>query len=363
MKKAAPDAQKTQSDFYRQLREGRIGPLYLFEGSELFLRREALERLKEAALEAALLDFNYGEIAVTQGNLDEALAQARQYPMISPRRMLVVTGFEAISDEAVIDQLKDYVRSPVATTVLVFVTDGLDNRRNIATILRKSCELVSFASFDDRQTAQWVRDYAARSGCTIDPGAASHLVATVGVNLVRLAVEVDKLINYVSEAGSEAVATGGRGVAARRAITERDIDQIVRHSREHSNFELTDAIIAGDRRRALVLLDRIYANSDESAQSLSLMILGAIAGNYRRMLIARDLMARNVPNSEIAQAVGMSPYAVTYLNEKARRFDISRLLRGIGLVARVDLALKTSLGTPRMQMEILVSQLAGDRNG
>jgi DNA polymerase III subunit delta len=347
MKKTAPDAQKTQSDFYRRLREGRIAPLYLLEGSEHYLRRQALESLKVAALDAGVIDFNYVEIPVAQGNLDEALGQARQYPMMSSRRMVVVSGFEAISDESQIEQLKGYVREPAETTVLVFVTEGMDNRRNIATILRKSCEVVTFAPLDDRETAQWIRDYVARNNCQIDSTAATHLVAMVGVNLIRLAGELDKLINYVG---------GGDG---KRVITRREIDEMVRHSREHSNFELTDAIIAGDRRRALTLLDRIYTNTSESPQSLSLMILGAIASNYRRMLIARDLMSRNVPNSEIAQAVGLSPYAVTYLNEKARRFETSRLLHGIELIARTDLALKTSLGTPRLQIEFLADQLAG----
>ena len=239
----------------------------------------------------------------------------------------------------------------MSSSVVVFVTDGMDNRRNIATMLRKACRVVQFEPLDDQSAARWAIDYAADAGCAIDSPTASGLVATVGVSLTQLAGELDKLINFVRDPAA------ARGAAPR--ITREEIDLLVRHTREHSNFELTDAIIAGERRRALRLLDQIYAGSDESVQSLSLMINGAIAANFRRLIVAREMMRLNLPNEEIAQAVGMSPYAVTFLNEKARRIDERRLTRGVELVARTDLALKTSLATPKMLIEVLVCELAG----
>jgi DNA polymerase-3 subunit delta len=342
-KTSSADSIKSQSDFHRKLQNSQISPLYLFEGAEKYLREQAVKKLLVAAVDEAMRDFNFAAISVAPGNLDDALALARQFPMISARRMVVVTNFESINDEKQLDALKDYLRAPAETTVLVFVSDALDNRRNIATMLRKSCEVVSFDPMDEREAApQWIRDYVTRAGCFIEPQAAAYLVGMVGVNLMRLSSELDKLINYVGEKGR---------------IGKTEIDELVLNSREHSNFELTDAIIDGDRRRALNLLDRIYANASESPQSLSLMILGAIASNYRKMLAAKDLMRQNAPNSEVAKAVGMSPYAVTHLNERVRKVDVERILRGIARIAETDIALKTSLATPRMQLEVLICEL------
>ena len=337
------DAVKSQSEFHRKLQGGRIGPLYLFEGSEKYLRDQALKKLLEAAVDESARDFNFARISVAQGNLDDALALARQFPMISTRRMVVVTGFEAISDDKQLEALKDYLRNPAETTALVFVSDALDNRRNIATMLRKACEVVSFDPLDEREAApQWIRDYVARAGRFIEPQAAAYLVGMVGVDLMRLSTELDKLINYVGEKGR---------------IGKPEIDELVLNSREHSNFELTDAILDGDRRRALNLLDRIYANASERPETLSLLILGAIASNYRKMLAAKELMRRNAPNAEVAKAVGMSPFFVTKFNERVRKIDAERILRGIARIAETDVALKTSLATPRLQMEILICEL------
>ncbi|MBO0727477.1 MAG: DNA polymerase III subunit delta, partial [Blastocatellia bacterium] len=296
------DAVKSQSEFHRKLQSGQIAPLYLFEGSERYLRDQALKKLLEVAVEESARDFNFARISVAQGNLDDALALARQFPMISARRMVVVTSFESISDDKQLEALKDYLRAPAETTALVFVSDALDNRRNIATMLRKACEVVNFDPLDEREAApQWIRDYVARAGRFIEPQAAAYLVGMVGVDLMRLSTELDKLINYAGEKGR---------------IGKPEIDELVLDSREHSNFELTDAILDGDRRRALNLLNRIYANASERPETLSLMILGAIGSNYRKMLAAKELMRRNAPNAEVAKAVGMSPFFVTKFNER-----------------------------------------------
>jgi len=344
MKKAgSQDALKSQADFHRKLKSGQIAPLYLFEGAERYLRDQALKKLTEAAVDASVRDFNYAAISVAQGDLDEALALAEQFPMISPRRMVVVTGFEAISDDKQLELLKAYLKKPVETSVLVFVSDGLDNRRNISTTLRKGCEVISFEALDERDGApNWIRNYVTQAGCSIDAASASYLVGMVGVDLMRLSNELDKLIAFVGDKGR---------------ITQDEINELVRHSREHSNFELTDAVVDGDRKKALSLLHRIFDNASENPQTLSLMILGALASNYRKMLGAKELMKQNAPNSEVAKIVGMSPYVVGRFNERVRHVETRKILDGIQRIAATDVALKTSMATPRLLLEVLICEL------
>jgi DNA polymerase III subunit delta len=332
---------KSQTDFYHRLQQNKVSPLYLFEGTEVYLRDQSLKKLTESAVDAAMRDFNVASISVAQGNLEGALAMAREFPMISPRRVVVVTGFEAISDDKQLELLKDYLRAPAETTALVFVSDGLDNRRNISTMLRKSCEVVSFEPLGEA-APDWVCDYVRRAGSSITPAAAAYLVGMAGADLMRLSNELEKLITYNGDD---------------RAITREEIDELVRYSREHSNFELSDAVMDGDRKRSLKLLDHIFANPAEPPQTLALLILGAIASNFRRMLLVKELMRQNATNSEVAKAAGMSPYAVTRFNERVRKKETGRIIDGIERIARTDVALKSSLATPRLQLELLICDL------
>jgi len=346
-KPASGDALKSQTEFARNLLSGKFAPMYLFEGSENYLREQTLKKLIDAAVDDALRDFNVHEISVAKGNLDEALAIARQYPMMSARRVVVVIGFEAINDEDQLELLKDYIRDPVPSTVLVFNSPNLDKRRNIATMLGKFCEVVSFEPLDERAAApRWIEDYVTRAGGSIDSATAAFLVGMVGTELQQLSTELNKLMTYVGEG---------------RRITRQEVELLVRYSREHSNFELTDALLEGNRKRALTLLEHIFENVSDK-QSLALMILGAIARSYRNLLISKELMQQNAPNSEVAKAVGMSPFAVTHLNEKARRIDGNKILQAIQRIAATDIALKSSMGTPRLQIELLICELCPVKN-
>ena len=337
------DSRASQEELSRQLKSGQIGPLYLFEGAEGYLRQEALKRLIEAAVDAAVRDFNVSRFSVAGGRLSEALTIAGQLPMVAQRRVVVIVDFEALNDERELERLKEYLRRPVESTVLIFESAGLDNRRAIATMLRKTCQSVTFEPLDDREGApRWVVDYVSRAGAYLEPGAAAYLVGMVGNDLQRLSNEAEKLISY----------TGGRG-----RITRTEIEAVVRYSREHSNFELTDAIIDGDRPRALKLLNHIFANPPEPPQTLAIMILGAVGANYRKMLTAKELMRQNAPNEEVAKAVGMSPYGVTRFNERVRRLETEAITRGLARIAMADVALKSSLATPRLQLEMLICEL------
>ncbi len=164
---------------------------------------------------------------------------------------------------------------------------------------------------DEREAApRWAAEYVSRAGCYLESSAAAYLVGMVGTDLRRLTNELDKAIAYV----------GGKG-----RITKDEFDELVRYSREHSNFELTDAIVEGDRKRALTLLDHIFANPAEPPQTLSVLILGAIASNYRKMLAAKELMGQNVSAQEVAKAIGMPDWKAGQFNERVRRIEAERI--------------------------------------
>ncbi len=342
-KSTGTDPLKSQADFDRNLKAGKFAPLYLFEGKETYLRDQAVKRLADAAVDDAMRDFNYVQVAVTEGDLSEALALANQFPMMAERRMVIVTGFEAVNDERQLEQLKAYLAKPADTTTLVFVSDALDNRRTIATMLRKGCTVVTFEPLDEKTTAlDWIRNYVQTNGAAIDASGAAYLVGMVGTDLQRLTTELDKLIAYVQ----------GKG-----RITPAEIDELVRHSREHSNFELSNAVLDNQRESALRLLSHLFDNPAEPPQTLAIMLVGLLAKTFRNHLIAKDMMKLNLPSEDIAKTVGQSIFAVKYLNERARKLDGERLVRAVKRIAQTDIALKSSQATPRLQIELLVMEL------
>jgi DNA polymerase-3 subunit delta len=158
----------------------------------------------------------------------------------------------------------------------------------------------------------------------------------VGTSLTLLAHELDKLTTYVR----------------RGPIGQTEIDALVPRLKEHTNFELSDKILARDVAAALKLLERQLGDREEPV-----MILGVIARLYRQMALAKDLMAQGAPAAELAKSIGMSPYAAGEFNRYVRRIPMEEIVQGIQRIAAVDRAIKNSLGTPALQLEFLVYEL------
>jgi DNA polymerase III delta subunit len=135
------------------------------------------------------------------------------------------------------------------------------------------------------------------------------------------------------------------------------VDQLVDRSRELSNFDLGDQLVAGDRRRALETLHRLL---DDEVQPV--MLLGLIASNYHRLALAKELLNRGARDEVYRLIYGPPAKRDAFMNT-LQRSDATKIARGIQLIAAADLAIKSSLGGggpkgARLQLEVLVCELA-----
>ncbi len=335
-----------------QLRRREIAPVYTLFGAETYLRDRAVKTITDRAFaEGDFRDFNEAVLSLdSTEDLPRALAAAEQLPMMSSRRVIRVenvrisqTGFRDTINEEHEPLLSAYLSNPAPQTVLIFVADELNGVRKMGKFLRENTTAVDFAPLDDRQLSDWVAKGFADAGVSIDAVTLRYFISRIGPDVRRSANEVNKL----------AAAAMPSGVVSRELI-----EQLVPSSRETSNFDLTDHLVAGRKRQALGTLKKIL---DDGAEPLAL--LGLISYNFRRLLIAKDLMDHSAPRQEIASAVKLYGKGQDEFLAAARRSDRNRLLKALQSIAKTDLAIKTSIGGSgpsgaRTQIEILVCELA-----
>jgi DNA polymerase-3 subunit delta len=327
----------TFEELRRQVSDGRIEPLYLFVGEELYLQERAL-RLLYDTIDEALRVFNVSVLSIGSDNgagskttAAHALDEANQMPMMSARRIVVVRDFDKIKEDAQ-EMVLEYLKRPAPTTTVVFQAVSPDKRRKLTAALMKSCVVVTFDLLEEGRAARWAEEYLKRRGCSIEPGALRLLIGLAGTGLTRLVNDLEKLAAY---------ADGG-------AINSAAIQELVPRAREHTNWELWDAVITRDRKRALKLMQRLLEDSDP------LPILGALASLYRRMLTGKELLDRGASSQEIVRATGQYKQSFVAL---LRRTSRAELVHGLKRIAEVDNAIKNSEATPRLQMEYLVAEL------
>ena len=333
----------TTQQLSQALKAGEVAPLYLLFGPEEFRRADAARLIADTALKGApLREFNEAAFSLAGADVQQAIAAAEQLPMMAPRRVVRVTDFSKLREDQEAALLR-YLARPAETAVVVFVADDLDKRRKLSKTLIDSCVSVEFAAMTDAEARQWARDRLRKLKADADELTLSRVVALAGTGARRLSVELEKL--------ATAALPSGR-------ITAEMVDALVGRSREHSNFELTDRLVARDRRGALSLLRKLLEDGAEP-----LMLLGLVASNFHRLALAKELMTQNRPKEEVFRLVNMPFSKREEFLATARRADSADLARRIGRIAAADLAIKTSLGGggergSRLQLEMLVCELS-----
>lgn len=328
----------SRTELDRSLKAGRLETLYLLVGCEGYLREVAVREISDAALSGTLLrEFNESPFSLLTDAPMSAIAAAEQMPMMSERRVVRIKDFAKLreTDEEVIIR---YLQRPADSTVMIFSADDLDKRKKLTKSLLATCAMIEFPAVKDAEAKAWARTRLKALKTTADDRVLTEIVRLVGCNLQTLNSELDKL-------AAAAVSTG--------QITLQLVDELIDRSRELSNFDLGDQLIAGDRKRAIETLHRLL--QDEVAPVL---LLGLIASNYHRLAMAKELLQRG-RRDEVSRLIFGPPAKRDAFMNTLQRSDSSKITRGIKLIADADLAIKTSQATPRLQLEMLVIQLSG----
>jgi DNA polymerase III subunit delta len=326
----------TRTELDRSLREG-LRPLYLLLGPEIYLRRVAAQTITETALSRTLLrEFNESAFSLLSDSVQAAIAAAEQLPMMSDTRVVRIRDFARLR-EADEDILIRYLNNPSPTTVMIFIADDLDKRKKSSKVLLDTCTVVEFSPLKDAEAKAWAKSRLKELKVSADDQVFSELIRLVGTDVQTLANELEKL-------ASTAAATG--------RITLDHIDELIGRSRELSNFELADHLMAGNRKKALETLHRLLEDGAEPV-----MLVGLIAGNYHRLALGKHLLARG-GREEVFRNISLPPFKRDTYISTLQRSTAAKIARGIQLTAATDLAIKTSQATPRLQLELLVCELA-----
>jgi DNA polymerase III subunit delta len=312
-------------------------PVVLIQGPEVTLRDAALAELRERVLAGAPRDFNEDRFDLALPGLDPlaVISAARTLPVMARARLVLVRGAGEKRAEKFTDgALLEYLDAPVESTCLVLEAESVDKRQKWVKRVAKVGEVVECTPPNrPSDVRRWIESRMSQRGVKAQSGAAATLFDLVGPDLDRLALEIEKLALYVGERG---------------AVEADDVSELVAQLRPRAVYELCDAI--GERRLASAL--RLVSEMSEQGQP-ALLLLGALANHFRRLLRAREL--RPLEASEVQRKLGVAPFAAQKLVEQARRFDLRRLRACLDAVRRTDLALKGGVPIgPRMALERLV---------
>jgi len=340
-----------------------LRPGYVLIGDEIFLYDRCRKAVLSTLAPEDTRDFCLHDLDLSDTSIFEVLDRAQTPSLMAPFQVLFVRNLKTLygrgSKKEEFAAIDAYFRSPNPSALILFVADHL----RIPTDLRKMdyqdkeryeriretlgdwCGFVELARVEESDAIKWVTTTAESRSVKFDPDAARELVDSLGADMMLIASEFEKLILYVE---------------GKNRVTLGDVETMVLAAKQRSLYELTDAISAKDRPRALLLLHGLL-NASDGGEDAAIGHLYMLARTFRQMLIISEKNVRD-PRAIwqiLWQGFRMPPFAAEDLIKQARRYKSRReLTRAIRLVARADLELRSSPANKLLVLERLILDLS-----
>ncbi len=303
------------------LKEGRLGPLYLFYGPDDFHLEKTLKQIRETLIPESARDFNLhvfdGDGNVNPGDILDA---ARSLPFLSSNRLIIVRRADHLA-AADLEVLIPYLERVVDTTCFILVALKPDFRLKFFSTLKKLGRAVNFRELGDRQVVPWIMAEAREMGLNISTDACRHLQEIIGNRSRTLHTELEKL--YLRHGSKK--------------IGIEEINELSIFSRLYTIFELMDEISQRRKARSLSILARYL---EEEGKDAAFSIVGMLTRQIRIISQAREFMDNRVPRPEMAKRLGVPSFVVGKVLEQARRWREEDLEKALKLLYQADGRLK-----------------------
>ncbi len=305
----------------KELREGKIRPLYIVAGAEHHLAVQALRSIREA------LDAKGGEGLASKSFTgrevkgEEVIDTLRTIPMLGGRPSIIIREGESIPKGA-LEGLADYAADPVDSATLVIVAEKMDGRTRFMMAATKSGAVIECKPLYLDKVPAWINMEVRRQGRQMSLEAAKFLADMIGTDLGQLSQAIERIILYVGE---------------RKMVELKDVEEAVVETHQRTIFELTDAV--GSRRlpKALSLLHGILANGEAPV-----VILNMIARHFRILMKAREIAGRIQGEGEVAKYLGVHPFFAKNYMVQAKGFSTGELRSCFKVLHRCDREIKSS---------------------
>ncbi len=256
------ESRQSTAQAYKQiiadLKSKNFSPLYLLMGTESYYIDKVCEAVTTYGLTEEEKDFNQTTYYGPDVTVMQVIDQARRYPMMADRQIVVVREAQALKD---FEALEKYFDHPVPSTILVICYNGtMDGRKKanskmLTQAAKVGTVLTSTALQFDSEISAFIQDYLKEPEhkASIDPQTALLIAAHIGGDIKRITSELDKLLMDFAP-------------GAPRKITADQVERRIGISKEYNVFEMRDALINRDAVKAQRIAK--YFNSNPKAGGL-----------------------------------------------------------------------------------------------
>ena len=310
-------------DLREKLKSNVYSALCVF-GNDGWLKKRAVEYVCAAY---GIVDDGFGVDKLEAPTLDDVVRACLTPSMFCDRRLIVCQDFALPDAPSKLTEAKnkltELLKNADGSFCLLILAES-DKNFKIDGI-----ETVDCNRLDKVNVIKWIESYCRRQGVAIDRLCADRIASYCLMDMARVAVETQKLIDYGQ-------------------IDLDSIDLLVHRDAEYVIFDLSGAIADKNANRALEIYRGLLARGEDARA-----LFGLLYSFYRRVYYVKT---SEFANDEIASYLGVKGGAVNFAKETAQRYKPMQLKRALEYLAAADDRLKAFVDEGEV-MNILIMQL------
>lgn len=262
-----------------------------------------------------------------------------------PRVVIVDNANRLKGDKALARYIEE--KSPTdASTVLVAIirSEKLPEVWSKAGKKGRVSEYKKLKTWDsNNEVVKWLESEVKGLNRRFAPNVAMALFNAIGHDLHKLSNEIRKLCLIVPSGGS---------------ISIEDVRLVVAPSPTSDPFQIADAVMMKDMRKAMNGLAHVYRNSKDEGEA-NIFVVSALIKALEKTFLARHILDRGGSDEDVATRLSMHPWRCkTQFIPQVKRHSSADLARHLGLLCRLDMDIKGPLRSKRTLVELAVVTIA-----
>lgn len=317
----------------KDLKSGEYKNVYLLYGTESYLKRFYKNQLKSKIINDDDT-MNYAHFDARSYDVKEVMGFCDTMPFFSDYRLVIVENSGVCKGSN--DELAEYIPNIPDTAILVFVEEAVDKRNKVFKAIQAKGLAVEFTALKSEELNAWVGGFLRKNNTNMTNNAYNLFLSKVGTDLENIEKELKKLVDY----------TYGRD-----SISVEDVEAICTVQVENKIFDMIDAIIAKDMKKAM---DKYYDLLTLKEPPMRILFL--ISKQYNQLLKLKSLREAGFPVDDIAKKAGMSEWLAKKNLNMAGKFSVAQLEKCVSECVIYEEAVKTGKINDRLSVEIIISK-------
>jgi DNA polymerase III subunit delta len=213
----------------------------------------------------------------------------------------------------------EYLKDPSPGSDLILLGKKLGARERLFSAVENSGEIHTFDQPKGKALVRWLVGHAKKMDLDLPEDVAEDLANRCSGDKMRLLQETEKLALYTGD----------------RTATHDDVAALCPPDVQSNIFAFVDALAAGERDRALALLEDLIGTGEPP-----LRLTFMIRRQFQLVARARALLERGTPRKELSSRLKVPPFVTRKLEEQARKLDEEDLERALARIQDLESGLK-----------------------